>query len=340
MKYRFYILRVSFFVSYLLGSLYIWAFSPNLRESYGYGIIAMGFLLGLLVVGTEFLLKQFSIRVSTSLCCGLIIGSLIAFLITGYFSPNFESPQFTFAYKLAVLLMCTYMTTAVALRENADFTLLIPFVRFVPHNADHAVIILDSTALIDGRIATICQSRFISSTLVVPKFVIQSLHRMADSEDLQQQSKGKKGVEALNKLKNMNYISIKIQDITLDGSNDLDAKLVYLTKSMKAKLMTTDYNLAKLAEFHGIEWLNINALSKALNPEVTVGQYLDIELVKPGKEPHQGVGYLPDGSMVVVNEAIDYIGQTVATEVISVLPSAGGKMIFARLHKIPLEVAA
>lgn len=286
-------------------------------------------------------LKNFPLRKFLTIFFGLALGSLVAYLISLVAVSFLDGtpPHVRYLFRLCLFVSCMYLGAVITLRTKDDFNLLIPYIRFVPHNSESHLIVVDSSALIDGRIAPICQSRFITASLIVPKFVIDELHATIESEDSQRQLKARKGIEVLNKLKNMSYIDLRIQDVEIDQAQHIDSKLIFLAQNLKAKLLTTDYNLAKLGEFHGIEWLNISALTKALNPEVSVGQYFDVDLVKPGKEPHQGVGYLTDGSMVVVNEAVHFIGQAVAAEVISVLPSAGGKMIFARLHSKPIEIA-
>lgn len=332
-------IRITFLLLCTLGSYLVWYTNPDLRDQV-ISIFAIGIGLGVLTILVDILLKGFSLRGLSTITFGLAIGALIAYLIGS--SPLFEGgdPQIKYIVRLALFVICMYLATVIALRGKDDFNLMIPYIRFVPQNVESSLVVVDTSALIDGRIASICQSRFINAALIVPKFVIEELHKIADSEDPQRQIKGRKGIEVLNKLKNMSYIDLRIQDIEVDEAQHTDSKLIFLAQNLKAKLLTTDYNLAKLAEFHGIEWLNISALSKALNPEVSVGQYFDVDLVKPGKEPHQGVGYLSDGSMVVVNESIEHLGKTVAAEVISVLPSAGGKMIFARLHSSPAEATA
>lgn len=329
----------SFFVSLcLVGSFVYWNTSHDLGTEYIPAVFLIGASIAALVIAIDIVLKGFSLRGLTALTFGLTIGAVIAFLIGN--SPLFEAgdEQTVFIARMALFLACMYLGTVIALRGKDDLNLIIPYIRFVPHNVDIPVVVIDTSVLIDGRIASICQSRFISSALVIPKFVIEELHRVADSEDPQRQLKGRKGIEVLNKLKNMKYIDLRIKDFEIEKADHVDSKLIYLAQSLKAKLMTTDYNLAKLAECQGVEWLNINALSKALNPEVSVGQYIDVDLVKQGKESHQGVGFLSDGSMVVVNEGAEFIGTTVIAEVISILPSAGGKMIFTRLHSRASEV--
>lgn len=329
-------IRILFLAICALGSFLVYHANPNFNL---YSVFNIGLGLGLLVIILELSLKTFTLKNLIAMTVGLTVGSLISFLITS--SPLFEFSDAATEYIVKLSIFCTslYICTMVSLKSKENFNLLLPYVKFVPHNLNVPIIVLDVSALIDGRIATICQARFISAAVVVPRFVIDDLHKFSSSDDQQRQIKGKKGIETLNKLKNMNYIDLRIKDVDVDASHHPDGKIMYLCQTLKGKLLTLDYNLAKLAEFQGIEWLNLNALSKALNPEVSVGQYLDVDLVKTGKETHQGVGYLPDGSMVVVNEANEYIGQTVVAEIISVLPSAGGKMIFARLHNQKIEVA-
>lgn len=314
----------------------MWYFNPEL-----FIVFAFGISFGALTLVADIFLKNFSLKKFISILFGLALGALVAYLMMLVTLPFLDGApsEVVYLFRFCVFISCMYLGAIITMRTKDDFNLLIPYIRFVPHNVETPLIIVDSSALIDGRIAPICQSRFITASLVVPKFIVDELHASLESEDTQRQLKARKGIEVLNKLKNMSYIDLRIQDIEIDQAQHIDSKLIFLAQNLKAKLLTTDYNLAKLGEFHGIEWLNISALTKALNPEVSVGQYFDVDLVKPGKEPHQGVGYLTDGSMVVVNEAVHFIGQAVAAEVISVLPSAGGKMIFARLHSKPIEIA-
>jgi uncharacterized protein YacL len=166
---------------------------------------------------------------------------------------------------------------------------------------------------------------------VIPGFVLDELQAVADSPDTHKQARGRRGLEVLNELRKIKNIDIRTPQSQVAKRQDVDAKLVFLAQSMRAKLLTTDYNLAKMAEFHGVSWLNLNALGKALRPELILGEALEIELLKPGKEEGQAVGFLEDGSMVVVSNARALIGRRVTAEISSVLPSAGGKMVFARL---------
>lgn len=292
---------------------------------------AVGFLIGALVVLTDVLLKGFSLRGLSAISIGLSLGLLIAYMV--HISPLMEQgdPQLIYLVKLGLFLVVPYLCMVIALRGKDEFNLIIPYVRFVPHEVDVPFVVVDTSALIDGRIARVCESGFLSAALVIPRFVLDELHAVADSSDPHKQARGRRGIQTLNELRKIKNIDIRTPDSDVAKKQDIDAKLVFLAQSMKAKLLTTDYNLAKMAEFHGVHWLNLNVLAKSLRPELILGERLEVELVKPGKDEGQAVGFLEDGSMVVVNNARTMIGRHVHVEIASVLPSAGGKMIFARL---------
>lgn len=310
-----------------------WLVCYTIAEWDDYRLLAslIGFLLGVLVVLVDVLLKGFSLRGLSAITFGLGMGCLVAYLISN--SPLFGSgdPALIYLARLALFLIATYLCTVIALRGKDEFNLVIPYVRFVPHEVDVPLVVVDTSALIDGRIARVCESGFLSAALVIPQFVLSELQAVADSPDPHKQSRGRRGLEVLAELRRIKNIDIRIVESEVAKRQDVDAKLVFLAQSMRAKILTTDYNLAKLAEFHGVQWLNLSQLAKALRSELTVGETVEVELVKQGKEEGQAVGYLSDGSMVVVNQARQWIGRQVKVEIISVLPSAGGKMVFGRL---------
>lgn len=322
------------FVALCAGAGWLICYTVPEWDGYRGLAVAIGFLLGALVVLVDIFLKGFSLRGLSAVTFGLAVGSLISYLIGS--SPLFSSgdPSIIYLARLALFVICTYLGAVIALRGKDEFNLVIPYVRFVPHDVDVPIVVVDTSALIDGRIARICESGFLTSALVIPKFVLQELQAVADSADPHKQARGRRGLEVLGELRRIKNLEIRIVESEVTKKQDLDAKLVFIAQSMKAKLLTTDYNLAKLAEFHGVAWLNLSQLSKALRPEMMVGENLEVELVRAGKEEGQGVGYLADGSMVVVNQARAFLGKKVEAEIASVLPSAGGKMIFARLVRV------
>lgn len=298
--------------------------------------ITVGFLIGVLTVLVDLLLKGFSLRGLSAATFGLAVGVFIAFLIGS--SPLFENSRETFEptyylVRIGLFLVCAYLGTVIALRGKDEFQLVIPYVRFVPHEVDVPLVVVDTSALIDGRIARICDSQFLSPALIVPQFVIDELQRVADSREPARQARGRRGLDTLNEIRKMPNIDLRVVDSEVSKGTSAEDKLVFLAQSMKAKLLTTDYNLAQRAKFQHVRWLNINTLARALHTELQVGEQISVELIKTGREAGQAVGYLPDGSMVVVDQAASMIGKTIMVEVASILPSAGGKMVFAR----PLE---
>jgi uncharacterized protein YacL len=298
----------------------------------GWAVVG-GFFIGLLVVLVDVMLKGFSLRGLSAVTFGLGIGLIIAHLFA--VSPLLDreselTPQTIYQVRVALFIICPYLATVIALRGKDEFNLIIPYVRFVPTEVDVPVVVVDTSVLIDGRIARVCESGFLSSALVIPRFVLNELRAVADSNDPHKQARGRRGLEVLNELRKIKNLDIRITESEVTKREDVDAKLVFLAQSMRAKLLTTDYNLAKMAEFHGVPWLNLNSLAKSLRPELMLGERLDVDLVKAGKEDGQAVGYIEDGSMVVVNNGRSHIGHRVQAEIVSVLPTAGGKMIFAR----------
>ncbi|MBI5769312.1 MAG: PIN domain-containing protein [Verrucomicrobia bacterium] len=297
----------------------------------------VGLGIGLLVVLVDVMLKGFSLRALSAVTFGIAIGLLVAHMVS--ISPLLDvnpqrgdpmDPSTIYLIRLGLFVVCPYLAAVIALRGKDEFNLVIPYVRFVPHEVDVPLVVVDTSVLIDGRVARVCEAGFLTAALVIPRFVLNELRAVADSADPHKQARGRRGLEVLNELRRIKNLDIRIVESEVQKREDVDAKLVFLAQSMKAKLLTTDYNLAKMAEFHGVVWLNLNTLAKSLRPELMLGERLDVDLVKPGKEEAQAVGFIEDGSMVVVNGGRPFIGKRVQAEIVSVLPTAGGKMIFAR----------
>lgn len=325
------VVRLVFLAVCVLGS---WLICYTIKEWDRYRLVAMtiGLLIGLLVVLVDVMLKGFSLRGLTAMTFGMGLGAVAAWLISS--SPLLEQgdPQIIYLTRLTLFIICTYLGTVMALRGRDDFNLVIPYVRFVPHEVDTPLVVVDTSALIDGRIARVCETQFLGAALIIPTFVLSELQAIADSPEPVKQARGRRGLEVLAELRKLKNLDIRIHQSEVARRSDIEAKLVFLAQSMRAKLLTTDYNLAKMAEFHGVPWLNLHALEKSLRPELVIGESIEVELVKPGKDEGQAVGYLPDGSMVVVNSGKPFMGKRVAAEIIGVLPTGGGKMVFANLR--------
>ena len=331
MKKTFFLFRLFFLLLSLLGSLLIWYVAQDWSL---WLVLIVGMGIAILVILTDVLLEGFSLRGLSAVSFGLGIGALIAYFLEN--SPLFEPlkydpdlAQMLFLVRLALYVISMYLATVVALRGKDEFNLVIPYVRFNPQNIESQLVVVDTSALIDGRIAAICESKWMGHALLIPRFVLNELQGIADSSDTIRKEKGRKGLDVLNRLRQMKHVDLRIHESDVERSEAVDSKLVFLAEAMKAKLLTTDYNLAKMAEFHGVEWLNITSLVKALNQEFSIGTRVSLELVRAGKDAGQAIGYLPDGSMVVVNGGRAQVGHEVRVEVDSVVPSSGGKMVFA-----------
>jgi uncharacterized protein YacL len=220
-----------------------------------------------------------------------------------------------------------------ALRGKDEFNLIIPYVRFKRQDAKDELLLLDTSAIIDGRFIDVCKTGFLGGRLVVPRFVLHELQRLADSEEDIKRQRGRRGMEILRNMQKDPLIDVRIHEDDLDGPEGVDLKLVRLSRQMDARICTTDFNLSRIAAIQGIETLNVNDLVNAVKPVVFNGEELEIRLMKEGKESNQAIGYLEDGTMVVVSDGRKALGQTVKVYVTSALQTQAGRMIFAKLER-------
>ncbi|PYM04340.1 MAG: hypothetical protein DMD82_14715 [Candidatus Rokuibacteriota bacterium] len=192
--------------------------------------------------------------------------------------------------------------------------------------------VLDTSVIIDGRIADICETGFVDGTLIVPQFVLRELQQVADSADSLKRNRGKRGFDVLQRLQRIPKVTVKIHDLDFAHVSEVDRKLIEAAKVLGGKVVTNDYNLNRVAELSGVPVLNINELANSLKPVVLPGEPMHVRVLKEGKEAGQGVGYLDDGTMVVVDHGKKYLGQSVDVTVTSVLQTTAGRMIFTRLR--------
>lgn len=194
--------------------------------------------------------------------------------------------------------------------------------------------ILDTSTIIDGRIADICDTGFLEGTFIIPQFVLYEIQHIADHQDPVKRTRGRRGLDVLHRLQKQMFVKVKIVDYDFPKLQDVDSKLIAVAKKLTGKVVTNDYNLNKVAELQGIEVLNINQLATALKPAILPGEQMNIKILKEGKEYGQGIGYLDDGTMVVVDEARKLLGRSVDVIVTSVLQTTSGRMIFAKLKEL------
>lgn len=262
---------------------------------------------------------------------GIIFGLIIALLLAPALG---KIPQVGNYLPAAVSLLLAYLGWAVAVRKRDDWSAFFSFrsQNWPPKNGDGAgPKVLDTSVIIDGRIVDLCRTGFLEGTLIVPSFVLDELRHIADSSEPTRRNRGRRGLEVLDILQNELRYPLVVENRPIRGSSDeVDAKLVALAKEIGAKLLTNDYNLSKVAQLQGVRVLNLHELANALKPVFLPGEQLQIQILREGKEPNQGVGFLDDGTMVVVENGIRYLQSTVTVEVTSVLQTSAGRMIFAR----------
>ena len=199
-----------------------------------------------------------------------------------------------------------------------------------PKAEDKAYKLLDTSVIIDGRIADICDTGFIEGTLLIPVFVLEELQHIADSSDVLKRTRGRRGLDILQRIRQSTKVKVEITNVDFDDISEVDSKLVRLGQQVGGKIITNDYNLNKVAQLRGVEVLNINELSNAVKPVVIPGETMHVTIVKAGKEPGQGVAYLDDGTMIVVENGYHHMNESITVEVTSALQTAAGRMIFAK----------
>lgn len=296
--------------------------------------VGIGVLLGLFIVALELSSKRVSIKGLSAAVFGVVFGVLFAWLIIKVF--EMLVPIATEALRGVInglfILIFAYLGMVMALRGKDEFNIIIPYVKLRREGQREEIIALDTSVIIDGRIADICHTKFIEGKLIIPRFVLRELQQIADSADPIKRNRGRRGLDMLNKIRKAGNIEVKIHEEDFPDIRDVDAKLIKLAKTLNAKVFTNDYNLNKIAELQGVAVLNINELANALKPVVVPGEVMEAKIVKEGKEYNQAVAYLDDGTMVVIDNARHLIGQTAKVVVTSVLQTAAGRMIFAKLE--------
>ncbi|MBI5779659.1 MAG: TRAM domain-containing protein [Planctomycetes bacterium] len=326
-----YVLRALFIAtSGLIG----WNISGNFI-----GVI-VGVLLSTLFVLIELWFTRRFIATISIVIFGLIFGFIVSYLFTNVvFMLGWteimakDLPDFKFWFQFSITFLFSFITVIAIIRSKDDFKFVIPFVELSPSHKSGKPWIVDTSVIIDGRIASILEAMAIDSPLIVPKFVLEELQKVADSSDKSKRTRGKYGLDVLDQIRKNKRLDIRIDEAEFPYIKETDMKLVKLSQSLNGHLVTNDFNLNKVAKLQGLEVININELSNALKPVVLPGEIIELKILKPGEEPKQGVGYLQDGTMVVVEGAQHRIGQKVMVTVTSALQTAAGKMIFGELER-------
>jgi uncharacterized protein YacL len=289
-----------------------------------------GIIIGALIVAFEIRLKNISVTSMLGALLGGAIGLLAAKTIgAALYWANLGDGRVVFLHSI-ILLSFPYLGLVLGGRKGEwlEPARLVSLFRATGPRRRYRI--LDTSVIIDGRIADICETGFVDGTLVIPQFVLKELQLVADSSDSMKRNRGRRGLDILQKIQKMSGLDVMISDLDFPEVREVDLKLIELARALEGKIVTNDFNLNKVAQLRGVPVLNINELANSLKPVVLPGEIMKVFILKEGKEYNQGVAYLDDGTMVVVDNARKMIGKTIDVVVTSVLQTTAGKMIFGR----------
>ncbi len=310
---------------------YIGASGINLQSYVG---AILGALAGFLLIIIEIFLAKKTTRDVVSfifgVSLGMIVANIAAFILI-IFPPFQNLKQYVF---IVANLVFAYLFGTFSYYKRYEIKVLD---LWVGEKIGGSLKILDTSSIIDGRIKDIAETEFFEGEIIVPKFVIKEIQALSDSKDHIKRTRGRRGLEILEEMQDSSSIKIRLIDENLEEDEEVDMALVRLAKRLEAKIITNDYNLNKIASLHGVKILNINELAMKLRPVFLPGEELNIKITKRGKEPGQGVGHLLDGTMVVVEDGVNLLGQTVKAIVTSVLQTPAGRIIFTKIGEVKNE---
>jgi uncharacterized protein YacL len=341
------ILRALFVLLMAAAGWYLLASSTVLREYTGYSL-AVTLAFGVLIICVDILAPRSKLQLFSGTFFGLFVGLLITYALS--FVVKLILPQYfemiprtlsrndqvtlEFFVNLILGLVCCYLCISFVLQTKDDFRFVVPYVELKRQAKGAHPIVLDTSVLIDGRVHDVAATGIIQHRLFVPQFVVDELHALADSADKHKRGRGRRGLDMLAKLQNLKSVDLVIYDSSVHGGTEqegVDQKLISLAKQLDASVLTTDFNLNKVAQLHGVNVINLNDLASALRPVVLPGEKMVVNVQKPGEGTGQGVGYLEDGTMVVLEQARDHIGEDVEFTVTKLHHSSAGRMIFGRV---------
>ena len=337
------------FIIVVAGVLFANVSSPEISgavESTNFWAVALG---GVCMAVFVFLLDILTPKEKLSALAGVFFGLLVGMVISGVLAPVVDMINDSFksgeagilnaeaitAIKWVLGICICYLTVGIVMRTKDDFRFVVPYVEFAKQTKGARPLVLDTSAIIDGRIADLCQSKLFDSPLIVPRFVLNELQLIADSADKLKRNRGRRGLDVLNKMQSNPVFDVQIDDTMIPEVEEVkgvDQKLVMFSKACNGRLTTTDYNLSKVAQVREVDVVNINDLASSLKVVALPGETMNVKIIKPGEEAEQGIGYLDDGTMIVVEGARDKIGRELVISVTSSLQTSAGKMIFGKFE--------
>src|SRR5687767_4863218 len=321
----FFLARGLFVLAVMYAALLTRPFSPGLTAN-----LIAGVALGIVIIAVESRLRSAEVTDLLGALIGGAVGLGLAKTIgAALFWADTADPRVVFLHSV-VLLVFPYLGIVIGSRKSEWLKPARLVALFRDTGPQRRYRILDTSVIIDGRIADVSETGFLDGTLVIPQFVLKELQLVADSADSMKRNRGRRGLDILQKIQKMAGVDVMISDIDFPDVREVDLKLIELARTLQGKIVTNDFNLNKVAQLRGVAVLNINELANALKPVVLPGEFMKVFILKEGKEYNQGVAYLDDGTMVVVDNARPVIGKTIDVVVTSVLQTTAGKMIFGR----------
>ncbi len=333
------------FIIVILAVLFVNVSSPSISGEAGranfYAILWSGLGLALIAFFVDIFTPKKSLAALAGVFFGLLVGIFISWalapvldMINDIYNMGLNEPAVR-AIKWMMGICICYLAISIVMRTKDDVRFVIPYVEFAKQTKGARPLVLDTSAIIDGRIADIYQSKLFDAPLVIPRFVLNELQLIADSADRLKRNRGRRGLDILNKMQSDSIIDIEIDDTTvpeIEEVKGVDQKLVIFTKNCDGRLATTDYNLTKVAQLREVDVVNINDLASSLKVVALPGETMEVKIIKPGEEAEQGIGYLADGTMVVVEGARNKIGRELVISITSSLQTSAGKMIFGKFE--------
>jgi uncharacterized protein YacL len=309
------------------------AYSIGLGLGHPFAILLLGIIVSFLVIAAEWFVSRAPIALVSSVVFGTLLGLLFATLtvsVVGLALDRATMDAIRDDMTGALIVIYTYLGIAFIYQSRAKFNVIVPYVEFRREEKGLRPVVVDTSVIIEGRLPDILKTGILDGPLVVPQLVLRELHRIADSDDKLKRERGRLGLEALNKARADPNVDIRIQDLETDPARPVDEQLVHIAKLVSGRLMTNDFNLNRLAAVEGVSVINLNELANALKPIALPDEQITVKLIKRGEQPGQAVGYLHDGTMVIVEDAIPYIGQELDVIVRNTITRDTGRMIFAR----------
>jgi uncharacterized protein YacL len=304
------------------------------------------FISGMAIAATVIAVDWLTPKKSLNALAGIFFGLMMGIFLSWAMTPVLEMVDDLYfrmspgAMQIAKWLMgvcICYLTISLVIRTKDDMRFVIPYVVFSRETKGLRPMVLDTSVIIDGRIADIAETKLFDSPLIIPRFVLNELQLIADSPDKMKRNRGRRGLDILNKMQTSSIVDVKVDDTPppgLEATAGVDHKLVAFTKNCDGRLVTNDYNLNKVAQLRGVDVVNINDLANALKTVTLPGETMQVKIIRAGEEAQQGIGYLDDGTMIVVEEGRGHIGETVMFSVTSALQTSAGRMIFGKFDRV------